>query len=118
MSIQCMVLVSVTYMYNSEYMAVKKNTSSTTCTSSQGARNDGDVQKDTMLSHLLEMGFDYKRSLEALQTANYDLTNASAILTQQSIDYGLSSTPTKASVGLMEDSTPDSEPTTKEKYHG
>lgn len=94
-------------------MAVKKSTEATP----RGlvAGSTGDVQRDRLLSHLLEMGFDHEQSLEALQATDYDLTKASAMLAQQSIDYGLSSTPTKDS---MEDSIEDREPPAKKKDGG
>lgn len=94
-------------------MTVKKTTTSTT--SSQIDTSTGDTQKDSILSHLLEMGFGHQQSVEALQATNYDLADATAILAQQSADYGLSSTPTMDTVDFMEDSSKELEPATKRK---
>ena len=73
------------------------------------------AQKDDILSHLLDMGFDYQKSLEALQATDYNLSNASAMLAQQSMDYDLSSTPTKDPVRFSEGPAAEDEPDTKRK---
>ena len=96
-------------------MTVKKSTKATS--SSQMAKTSGDMQKDNILSRLLEMGFGYEESLEALQATDYDLTNASSMLAQKSVDYGLSTTPTSTSVDFMDTSKND-EPAIKRKDRG
>ncbi len=96
------------------FMAVKPSNKATP--SSQVSQSTGNVQKDSSLSRLLEMGFDYKSSVEALEATGHDLTKASAMLAQQSVD--LSCTPTKDTVEFMEDSGVDSEPPAKRKDRG
>ena len=92
-------------------MAVKPSNKAT-----QVPQSTSDAQKDRSLSRLLEMGFDYKSSVEALESNDYDLTKASAMLAQQSVD--LSRTPTKDTVEFMEDSGVGSEPPAKRKDRG
>ena len=92
-------------------MAVKLSNKAT-----QVPQSTGNAQKDRSLSRLLEMGFDYKSSVEALESNDYDLTKASAMLAQQSVD--LSRTPTKDTVEFMEDSGVGSEPPAKRKDRG
>ena len=84
--------------------------------SSQAPKSTGDAQKDVSLSHLLEMGFEYEPSVEALEATGYDLNKASAMLAQQSVD--LSRTPTKNTVEFMEDSGVSNEPPAKRKDRG
>ena len=86
--------------------------------SRQVVRSTGNTQWDEVLSQLLEMGFEYDQSLEALQATGYDLTKASAMLAQQSVDYGFSSAPTVDSVNFQEDSIQENEPATKRKDQG
>ena len=95
-------------------MAVKQ--SSKVTPSSQAPKSTGDTQKDHSLSHLLEMGFDYESSVEALEATGYDLNKASGMLAQQSAD--LSRIPTKDTVQFMEDSGVGSEPSAKRKDRG
>lgn len=86
--------------------------------SRQVVKSTGNTQWDETLSQLLEMGFEYNQSLEALQATGYDLTKASSMLAQQSVDYGVSSAPTKDSVEFQEDFTQENEPATKRKDRG
>ena len=95
-------------------MAVKPSSKATP--SIQVPKSTGDVQKDSSLSRLLEMGFDYESSVEALEATGYDLTKASAMLAQQSVD--LSRTPTKDTVEFTEDSDVGNEPPAKRKDRG
>ena len=94
---------------------MKRFTKSTDSSQLQ-ASGGSDIQND--LSHLLEMGFDHEQSLEALQASNYDLTTASAMLAQQSADFGLSSTPTKDSVIITDAPTMDDDSDTRRKDKG
>lgn len=99
-------------------ITVRISTKPTVC--HQGVRSTGNTQWDEALSQLLEMGFEYDQSLEALLATDCDLTKASAMLAQQSTDCGLSSTLTKDTVDFEEDSMQEtlSEPISKRRDRG
>ena len=86
--------------------------------SRQVVRSTGNTQWDEILSQLLEMGFEYDQSLEALQATGYDLIKASTMLAQQSVDYCLSSAPTKDPAEVQEDATQENVPATKRRDRG